>query len=225
MKKIVHNKNMMKKNKEYIILLFLFLLGIFIFNINTFSLNDYQEKTLNSLSNIYCENIKKDYEELLEANQFLITNNLNAILTKVKFRNIYNYKNSLTIYKGSGDNIVKGMLVLDENGLVGIIDKVYKNNSEVKLITNKDINISVKINNSYGILKLSGGKIIVTDLTLYDEINVDDEVYTSGIGNLLGNIFIGKVKNIDIDKNNIEKTLEISLGSNLNNLNYLYVVG
>lgn len=225
MKKIVHNKNMMKKNKEYIILLFLFLLGIFIFNINTFSLNDYQEKTLNSLSNIYCENIKKDYEELLEANQFLITNNLNAILTKVKFRNIYNYKNSLTIYKGSGDNIVKGMLVLDENGLVGIIDKVYKNNSEVKLITNKDINISVKINNSYGILKLRDGKIIVTDLTLYDEINVDDEVYTSGIGNLLGNIFIGKVKNIDIDKNNIEKTLEISLGSNLNNLNYLYVVG
>lgn len=216
---------MMKKNKEYIILLFLFLLGIFIFNINTFSLNDYQEKTLNSLSNIYCENIKKDYEELLEANQFLITNNLNAILTKVKFRNIYNYKNSLTIYKGSGDNIVKGMLVLDENGLVGIIDKVYKNNSEVKLITNKDINISVKINNSYGILKLRDGKIIVTDLTLYDEINVDDEVYTSGIGNLLGNIFIGKVKNIDIDKNNIEKTLEISLGSNLNNLNYLYVVG
>lgn len=225
MKKIVHNKNMMKKNKEYIILLFLFLLGIFIFNINTFSLNDYQEKTLNSLSNIYCENIKKDYEELLEANQFLITNNINAILTKVKFRNIYNYKNSLTIYKGSGDNIVKGMLVLDENGLVGIIDKVYKNNSEVKLITNKDINISVKINNSYGILKLRDGKIIVTDLTLYDEINVDDEVYTSGIGNLLGNIFIGKVKNIDIDKNNIEKTLEISLGSNLNNLNYLYVVG
>lgn len=216
---------MMKKNKEYIILLFLFLLGIFIFNINTFSLNDYQEKTLNSLSNIYCENIKKDYEELLEANQFLITNNLNAILTKVKFRNIYNYKNSLTIYKGSRDNIVKGMLVLDENGLVGIIDKVYKNNSEVKLITNKDINISVKINNSYGILKLRDGKIIVTDLTLYDEINVDDEVYTSGIGNLLGNIFIGKVKNIDIDKNNIEKTLEISLGSNLNNLNYLYVVG
>ena len=216
---------MMKKNKEYIILLFLFLLGIFIFNINTFSLNDYQEKTLNSLSNIYCENIKKDYEELLEANQFLITNNINAILTKVKFRNIYNYKNSLTIYKGSRDNIVKGMLVLDENGLVGIIDKVYKNNSEVKLITNKDINISVKINNSYGILKLRDGKIIVTDLTLYDEINVDDEVYTSGIGNLLGNIFIGKVKNIDIDKNNIEKTLEISLGSNLNNLNYLYVVG
>lgn len=216
---------MMKKNKEYIILLFLFLLGIFIFNINTFSLNDYQEKTLNSLSNIYCENIKKDYEELLEANQFLITNNINAILTKVKFRNIYNYKNSLTVYKGSRDNIVKGMLVLDENGLVGIIDKVYKNNSEVKLITNKDINISVKINNSYGILKLRDGKIIVTDLTLYDEINVDDEVYTSGIGNLLGNIFIGKVKNIDIDKNNIEKTLEISLGSNLNNLNYLYVVG
>ena len=216
---------MMKKNKEYIILLFLFLLGIFIFNINTFSLNDYQEKTLNSLSNIYCENIKKEYEELLEANQFLITNNINAILTKVKFRNIYNYKNSLTVYKGSKDNIVKGMLVLDENGLVGIIDKVYKNNSEVKLITNKDINISVKINNSYGILKLRDGKIIVTDLTLYDEINVDDEVYTSGIGNLLGNIFIGKVKNIDIDKNNIEKTLEISLGSNLNNLNYLYVVG
>ena len=116
------------------------------------------------------------------------------------------------------------MPVIDDNGLIGIISSVKKNTSIVKLITNKTTNISVKINDSYGILKSLDGKVFVSDFSYYDNINIGDKIYTSGIGNIKGDIYIGEVIDIKLNETEIEKIVEVKLAGNINKLNYLYVV-
>ena len=138
---------MLRKYSEYIILLSIYLFIIFFSNISYFIMpNDID---MDIITENYCNNITTEYNELLNINNINYNSSLNLNISKVMYRDIYDYNNYITIYKGSNDNLVKNMAVINEFGLVGIIDKVNKNNSIVKLITNIDSNISVKINNNF----------------------------------------------------------------------------
>lgn len=215
---------MIKKYKDYIILLIVFLIIIFGSNISSiFMLFDTNLK-LDNITNTYCKSVEQDYNALLDSNSFQLQSNLNLIISKVMFRDIYEYKDTLKIYKGSSDKITEGMAVIADNGLVGIIEDTKKNYSTVRLITNKNSNISVRIKDYYGILKMSNNRLVVSDLNNYNDINVGDLIYTSGIGNVTGDLYIGKVKEIRLNNTEIEKNIIVELDYDIDNLNYLYVV-
>lgn len=215
---------MIKKYKDYIILLIVFLIIIFGSNISSiFMLFDTNLK-LDNITNTYCKSVEQDYNALLDSNSFQLQSNLNLIISKVMFRDIYEYKDTLKIYKGSSDKITEGMAVIVDNGLVGIIEDTKKNYSTVRLITNKNSNISVRIKDYYGILKMSDNRLVVSDLNNYNDINVGDLIYTSGIGNVTGDLYVGKVKEIRLNNTEIEKNIIVELDYDIDNLNYLYVV-
>ena len=211
---------MIKKYKDYIILLSLFLLFIFTSNINSFldsnlskdnielNYNNYLKEELNNLNKLY--NI--DY-----------ISNIDILVSKVKYRNVYEFRDILTIYKGFKDNIKKGDAILTNDGLIGFISKTYEHSSLVTLITNKKSNISVKINNSIGVLKYNGENLIVDNVSNYENIIKGDLIYTSGLGNLPDNIYVGKVKSVSLKTNGIEKVIEVDIDNRLENLNYLYI--
>ena len=215
---------MIKKYKDYIILLIVFLIIIFGSNIsNIFMLFDTNLK-LDNITNTYCKSVEQDYNALLDSNSFQLQSNLNLIISKVMFRDIYEYKDTLKIYKGSSDKITEGMAVIVDNGLVGIIEDTKKNYSTVRLITNKNSNISVRIKDYYGILKMSDNRLVVSDLNNYNDINVGDLIYTSGIGNVTGDLYVGKVKEIRLNNTEIEKNIIVELDYDIDNLNYLFIV-
>ena len=215
---------MIKKYKDYIILLIVFLIIIFGSNIsNIFMLFDTNLK-LDNITNTYCKSVEQDYNALLDSNSFQLQSNLNLIISKVMFRDIYEYKDTLKIYKGSSDKITEGMAVIVDNGLVGIIEDTKKNYSTVRLITNKNSNISVRIKDYYGILKMSNNRLVVSDLNNYNDINVGDLIYTSGIGNVTGDLYVGKVKEIRLNNTEIEKNIIVELDYDIDNLNYLFIV-
>ena len=215
---------MIKKYKDYIILLIVFLIIILGSNIsNIFMLFDTNLK-LDNITNTYCKSVEQDYNALLDSNSFQLQSNLNLIISKVMFRDIYEYKDTLKIYKGSSDKITEGMDVIVDNGLVGIIEDTKKNYSTVRLITNKNSNISVRIKDYYGILKMSDNRLVVSDLNNYNDINVGDLIYTSGIGNVTGDLYVGKVKEIRLNNTEIEKNIIVELDYDIDNLNYLFIV-
>ena len=199
------------KNKyiEYMVLL-LFLIGICIYD------KLYIKYNINSIvvSKLLCSNISTDFQEYKKYN------NINYTLSKVKYRDIYNYKHEFTIYKGYMNNIKPGYAVINDIGLVGIITKCYKYVSIVRLITNNKSAISVKINNNYGILKYKD-TLYVDDII--GDVSINDLVYTSGFGNIIPNILIGRVNNITY--NNINKKIEISPSVDFDSINYLYILG
>lgn len=216
---------MIKKYRDYIILLIIFLLIIFSSNISRIFMSFDSNLQLENITNTYCSSIENDYNNLLKSNNFKLESNLNLIISKVMFRDVYEYKDILKIYKGSNDAIKKGMAVIGEKGLVGIIEKVESEYSDVRLITNKNSNISVKINDCYGILKFRNNLLIVSDLNNYDNIKVGDLIFTSGLGNITGDLYVGKVKEIRLNNTQIEKNIIVELDYNIDNLNYLYIVG
>lgn len=216
---------MIKKYRDYIILLLIFLLLIFSSNISSLFMSFDSNLQLENITNTYCSSIENDYNNLLKSNNFKLESNLNLIISKVMFRDIYEYKDMLKIYKGSNDAIKKGMAVIGEKGLVGIIEKAESEYSDVRLITNKNSNISVKINDCYGILKFRNNLLIVSDLNNYDNIKVGDLIFTSGLGNITGDLYVGKVKEIRLNNTQIEKNIIVELDYNIDNLNYLYIVG
>ena len=186
------------------------------------------------LDNNYYEGIIKLKEEEIKylKNELNTYDEFSKNLNRIK----YNYKISKIIYKesynigkyiiqyGKNDGISIGSAVVNENGLVGKITNVNEHTSE--LTTIKDLkDISVVINGIYGKLNYDyeNNKYIVTDISNYDKVYINNEVYTSGYGTIKENIYIGKVKKIENDT--ISKKVYIDINDNYDNLNYLLIVG
>ena len=216
---------MNKRKIEYIIFVIVFLIMAFSNSLDLLFIKSDAILNAEILKTDENKNLAIENKELKEALNFYAKTDRQYIVSKVKFRDIYNFQEEITIFKGQNDGLKKGQAVMDQNGLIGVIKKVNKNSSLVRLLTNKESKISVKINNTYGILQMQDAKLVVSNITNYAEVTKDSDIYTSGIGNLPGNILIGKVKAINLDNLEIEKIIQVDLMANLSKINYVYVVG
>ena len=214
---------MIKKYKDYIILLGVFLLFLFASQVNRFLIAINPNLDTSKIVINYNKHLKEELDNIKKIKDIDFNDNLDIIVSRVKYRDVYEYSNTLTIFKGSKNNINVGDAVLTNNGLVGVISKTYDYYSVVSLITNKKSNISVKINDAVGVLKLENGKLVVTSINNYKNIVVGDEIYTSGLGNLPDNIYVGKVKSVSLNDTEIEKVIKVDIENRLDTLDYLFV--
>lgn len=211
---------MIRKNSFYIALLLIYLL--FLTKDSFFGIINTKEEVNSYACQIKDENLKKEYEALLK----LVNReekNENIIYSKVIKRELYAFFDTITLDRGSKDNIKKGDIIISEKGLVGVITKVSKNTSEASLLTNKNTNISVKINDSYGMLYAKDHKLMVKNIILEEKIKVGDTVTTSGLTNIPEGILIGKVKKVNKDSLELEYILDIETSS-MKELKYVGVI-
>lgn len=214
---------MIKKYKDYIILLGVFLLFLFASQVNRFLIAINPNLNTSKIVINYDKHLKEELDNIKKINDIEFDDNLDIIISRVKYRDVYEYSNTLTIFKGSKNNVNVGDAVLTNNGLVGVISKTYDYYSVVSLITNKKSNISVKINDAVGVLKLENGKLVVTSINNYKNISIGDEIYTSGLGNLPDNIYVGKVKKVSLNDTEIEKVIKVDIENRLDTLDYLFI--
>lgn len=214
---------MIKKNKDYILLLIIFLLFIFSGSINRFLIAINPNLDTKNIELNYDKYLKDELDNIKKINNIEFNDDLDLQVSRVKYRNVYEYSDTLTIYKGFKNNVFVNDVVLNNDGLIGIVTKTYDYYSIVTLITNKNSNISVKINDAIGILKTINNTLVVTNINNYEKVNVDDEIYTSGLGNLPDNIYIGKVKSINLNNTEIEKVIEVNINDRLEKLDYLFI--
>lgn len=214
---------MIKKYKDYILLLIVFLLFIFSGSINRFLIAINPNLDTKNIELNYDKYLKDELDNIKKINNIEFNNDLNLQVSRVKYRNVYEYSDTLTIYKGFKNNVFVNDVVLNNDGLIGIVTKTYDYYSIVTLITNKSSNISVKINDAIGILKVIDNTLVVTNINNYEKVNIDDEIYTSGLGNLPDNIYIGKVKSINLNNTEIEKVIEVDLNDRLEKLDYVFI--
>ena len=214
---------MIKKYKDYILLLIIFLLFIFSGSINRFLIAINPNLDTKNIELNYDKYLKDELDNIKKINNIEFNDDLDLQVSRVKYRNVYEYSDTLTIYKGFKNNVFVNDVVLNNDGLIGIVTKTYDYYSIVTLITNKNSNISVKINDAIGILKTINNTLEVTNINNYEKVNVDDEIYTSGLGNLPDNIYIGKVKSINLNNTEIEKVVEVNINDRLEKLDYLFI--
>ena len=196
----------------------------------------YKSLFINIINNISYLFVKRDTLDiaeiklLKEENNYLINQlesitNFNAIdkynykLVRLTYMSNYNAI-KFNINKGNQDEISIGNAVINNDGLVGIIDYVSDNSSSV--INLKGIsNLSIDINGNIGTIKYYNGEYFIVDDILND-IAVNDSVYTSTYGTIKEKLFVGIVNNVEIIDG--KKIIYIKSNVDFNNINYLYVV-
>ncbi len=206
--------------KKYNILLILFILIILINSI----IKILKPTSVEVDDSIYIKELERRYNELLKLNNIDNTYKLDYFNSYIIYKDIYNYNSEITISGGSNYNFKVKDLVIYNNTLIGVISKVNKSTSIVRLLKNKDTLVSVKINNEIGILKYKNNSLVVENINNYGVISKGDKVYTSGIGNSLNNIYIGNIFNIELDKKGIEKLIYLDNQININDINYVTVI-
>jgi len=213
-KRVVIMSRIIKESYLFLILFFLVLLKEPLINMINIDINK---------CNYDYEILLNEYNKLLNFSKIDVIYKVDYINTYILNKNIYNYLNEITI-KGGNDLKLNNNPVIYNNTLVGIVSKVNKNTSIVKLLTNNNSKISVKINNEVGLLKYKNNELIVENISNYSTISIGDKIYTSGLGNIKENIYIGTVKNIKLNNKNIEKTIIVSYDIDIKDINYITIL-
>ncbi len=95
------------------------------------------------------------------------------------------FSNIITLNRGSRHHVVAGQAVVDEQGVVGQITRVYPFTSEVTLITDKKLSIPIQIErNQLRAIAFGEGKRNTLDIPYLPtsvDIRVGDKLVTSGI--------------------------------------------
>ena len=137
----------------------------------------------------------------------------------------------LSINKGFADGIAEGMPVINQqNVLFGKVFKVYKNFSEIMLVTNKNSVVNIKVQSPSpevdGIIKGSGGLNAYLDLIpISSNINPQDVLITSAIDKSFPkNLLVAKI--IQIQKNDQKpfQQAQISLFLDIKTADNLFVI-
>lgn len=139
----------------------------------------------------------------------------------------YNY---FTLDKGSKDGIVKGMGVINSDGLVGKITNVSANYSVGLSMLNKNMHTSVKHkkSNAIGLMRWTGAKLLnhkIDDVTKTAKVEIGDTFVTSGYSTFYPkDIPVGVVTYANLPDGRNFFEIEIELTNDILSLNSVYVV-
>ena len=199
--------------------------------------NDILKENISKIDAIETENIelKRQLEALKEELniEYTLTDyeELNATVVS---RNIGYWYNTLTIDKGSKNQVEEGMVVINASGLIGKIIKVSSYSSEVRLITTSDTNNKISVSISNGGNKINGlingynydnNLLEVEGISNTENVNVGDVVYTSGLGGVFpSGILIGKVVNITTDEYDLAKIINVEPNVSFDDINYVTIL-
>lgn len=167
-----------------------------------------------------------NYQQLIDENQnlnkllALKNSKLNTIAVKATFINMYE---ELIINKGTSSKIANNMAVINDKRLIGFIRNAKENYSNVELLENLNKKISIKVNDNYGFLESKNNKLIITGIN-NNAMNINDDVYTSGLTDIPGNIYIGKISEISEKDETFETKACVKIDDNYEDYKYLLVV-
>ena len=181
------------------------------------NLKDEIDKLNNKKFNyIFLENENKKLKEIIGEN----INSSKGIISKVLIDKDGQYLKSIILNKGSKDGIVKGMVVLERNYLVGQIIEVNFTTSRAILISDLNSNIPVVLEPGSFQSILSGtGKYYGKIKYSKNKLTLDDEtiVYTSGSGgNFIAGLPVGKI-------NHGIESFAVEFFSDLSQLSYVKI--
>ena len=160
-----------------------------------------------------------------------IADHYNVIPAVVCNKSIDKRNNRITIDRGRKAGIEKGMGVIDNHGIVGIVTAVNDNFASVIPLNNTVSRISAMVKNKeyFGILRWEPydyRKSVLTTIPRHAEISVGDSIMTSGFSAVFPKgIFIGTIENIKVEQGSHFFNLTIDLVNDLYRIHNVYVIG
>ena len=153
-----------------------------------------------------------------------------VIVAKVTHNSFSVYENFLTIDSGAKDGIKPYMGVINDHGIVGIIDNTSKNYATIISILNIEskINAKIKKSNHFGSLIWNGkstGFVQLIDVPRLASVRKGDTIVTGAQSDIFPeNIGIGTIDKVYKDNQTNYYTLDIKLFNDMTNLGYVYII-
>lgn len=152
------------------------------------------------------------------------------IVAKVIHNSFNSHENYLTLNSGELQGVKPDMGVINDLGIVGIIDNTSPRYSTVISILNikSQINAKIKKSNHFGSLVWDGkntGFVQLIDVPRLASVRKGDTIVTGGQSVIFPeNIGIGTIANIFTDKKTHYYTLNIRLFNDMTNLGHVYII-
>jgi len=241
----------LSKNQHLVLFIFLELIALaLVIQNNSFHRSAFINSTNGVTSSIYKNaNDIDNYFSLKETNKMLLQENAklrstitylktesnssvfpqNFISSEVINNSVSSINNYITLDKGSIDGVVKGMGVISDNGVVGIVRETSKNFSSVMSILNSKSRISVELkkNNHLGSLVWNGvnyrkGK--VNEIPIHVKLSLGDTIITSGYSSKFPKqIPIGTISKIKTNEHENFHEVEIIFIEDFKELKYVHI--
>lgn len=171
--------------------------------------------------------VQNENEILKKELGFMQTQDLTTTTAAAVIGTSGSYLKSLVIDKGQDAGLVVGEAVISQGILIGQLSEVRQNNSDVLLITDSSSQIPVVLQNSRGTGLLSGGLggLVVEDIPLNIAIVKNENVVTSGLGNLMpAGILVGRSTDIVSHQGEIFQKAAVASPVDFSNLKVVFVL-
>uniref|UniRef100_UPI004047F2F0 rod shape-determining protein MreC n=1 Tax=Flavobacterium sp. TaxID=239 RepID=UPI004047F2F0 len=153
-------------------------------------------------------------------------------VTKAKvIKNTFNTRqNYLTINAGTKNNVKENMGVINERGIVGVVEHTSNKYATIISILNINQKINAKIKNSdhFGTLTWDGtnaGYVQLVDVPRLASIKKGDSIVTGSESVFFPeNIPIGNIDKVFIDKKTNYYTINVRLFNDMTALGYVYII-
>lgn len=156
--------------------------------------------------------------------------NIRIIQSRI-IHNSYNVsENYLTLNKGTDSGVRPYMGVINNLGIIGIVEKTSKNYATVISILNtkSQINVKIKKSDHFGSLIWNGkntGFVQLIDVPRLASVRKGDTVVTGGRSDIFPeNIPVGTIDKVYTDSKTNYFTLSIKLFNDMTNISHVYII-
>lgn len=253
MKKRINGKKKVSYISYFVITIFVLVIGLslMLLNRNETKIEVYSKSLISKMNGYFIKSFYSDnklsdsfnttrYNALYDENKQLRKlldikeNNNFFIAAEVTIHNPKLWYDKVYINKGSKDLITKGSVVVNEDGVIGFINKAYDSISEVSLLTGTSSNnlVSVVIEttsgNISGILTrydLNKKMYVISDITSKDMIPPGSKVLLYGYNdNRINGILVGYVAKEETVNYGLSKRVWVKTNVDFNNLMFVSVM-
>jgi rod shape-determining protein MreC len=191
------------------------------------------------VSNLIVENARlKDLEsenqKLREYLNFFNQNKFNYVLANVtsqeNFLDSVKYGQNIIINKGSKNNLIPGLVVVNGQGVViGKVLEAREDSAQVCLLINNSCKLAVSILNQNRTIGVTEGDLGLTVKINFvgqtEKINENDIVVTSGLEkNIPAGLVLGRVSQLNNNENDVWQNISVEPLVNFDNLGVVSVV-
>jgi len=172
--------------------------------------------------------LKVENAELRRVLNFSESHNFNLVVARVVAYQPDNFRQFLTINRGSRDGVKVGQAVVGEGILVGNISNVTPTSAEVFLVSDPDFRVAALSQESRATGIVSGqlgGGLLLDQVAQSDTISPGDTVITSGLGGEFPpGLIIGTIDSISTAKGAVFQSAKLSNGLTLSRLDLVSVI-
>lgn len=140
------------------------------------------------------------------------------------------WDNKITLNRGSKHGIGKGMGIINDRGIVGIINNTTENYSQALSILHSQLRISATHQKSgrFGTLvwtDIDPYHILLKDVHMSANISVGDTIVTNRYSTVFpNNIMVGTIEEFEIERGTKIYRIVVKLNQNMSQLDYVYII-